>query len=535
MSGAESSVSISDEAELPEGWAEVAIGEVCQVNPPKPKPSEVLMDAEVTFVPMPSVDADSGTIRNPLIRSFDEVRKGFTSFRENDVIMAKITPCMENGKAAIARELRNGLGFGSTEFHVLRSEKAILPEFVYYFVRQESFRSAAEMEMTGSVGQKRVPAEFIQQARIPLPPLAEQFRIVRRIAELTARVDASRERLDKVPAILKKFRQATLSAACSGNLTRDWREDHRDIETAPSLMQRILGERFAEWSLAEIARMKAGGRSGGDGRWKSRYVLPLDLTEADLPEIPSTWCWTPFDSFAASFQYGPRFGEDEYVNAGIPTVRTTDMDYKGNIKLSSPPQVLIKKELHDHFLLRDNDLLVTRTGATIGKCALFDRSIGSAIASAYLIRYRLVKSTTLPHYLLVLLMSPWGQMYLVGGATASAQPNVNTKAIARIPVPLPPLEEQVAIVTRTEALLNFADAIERRITAATTQSEKLTQSILARAFRGELISTEADLARSEGRDYEPASALLERIRSGEATTQGELFPTPPRRGRRKKG
>jgi type I restriction enzyme, S subunit len=115
---------------------------------------------------MPAVDAEKGAITKPEARPFGKVRKGYTSFREDDVIMAKITPCMENGKAAIARALHNGLGFGSTEFHVFRSNGAILPDFLYHFIRQESFRKAAEHEMTGSVGQKRVPASFLDSVEI---------------------------------------------------------------------------------------------------------------------------------------------------------------------------------------------------------------------------------------------------------------------------------------------------------------------------------------------------------------------------------
>jgi len=112
----------------------------------------------------------------------------------------------------------------------------------------------------------------------------------------------------------------------------------------------------------------------------------------------------------------------------------------------------------------------------------------------------------------------------ISGADVKAQPFV-----------LPPIDEQDEIVRRVKSLLDLANAIERRVSTATTRADKLTQSILSRAFRGELVPTEAELARQEGRDYEPASALLERIRSGAAKpTQRDLFPAPPRRGRRKK-
>ncbi len=167
------SAASEDTEGLPEGWSPTTLEDVCVINPPKAAKEFLPADALVTFVPMPAVDADEGAITAPQTRTFAEVRKGFTSFRDNDVIMAKITPCMENGKAAIARNLTNGLGFGSTEFHVLRSTGAALPEFIYHLIRQESYRRVAEDEMTGSVGQKRVPQSFLTRTPVPLPPLSE--------------------------------------------------------------------------------------------------------------------------------------------------------------------------------------------------------------------------------------------------------------------------------------------------------------------------------------------------------------------------
>ena len=210
--------------DLPEGWALSTIGEVVELNPSKPPQNAYPSDLPVTFLPMPAVDADSGTITAPEQRTFGQVRKGYTAFQENDVLFAKITPCMENGKATIARTLTNGLGFGSTEFHVLRPNGAVIPEYIYHYIRQESFRRDAEAEMTGSVGQKRVPPGFVYDAEIPLPPLTEQKRIVEKVEELLARVNAARDRLEEVPKIMKRFRQSVLAAACSGRLTEDWRE-----------------------------------------------------------------------------------------------------------------------------------------------------------------------------------------------------------------------------------------------------------------------------------------------------------------------
>ncbi len=178
---------------LSEGWALATLQDACEINPSKASKDSLPADAPVTFVPMPAVDAEEGAITKPQVRRFSEVRKGFTSFREGDVIMAKITPCMENGKVAIARNLINGLGFGSTEFHVFRSTGVALPDFVYHYIRQESYRRSAEAEMTGSVGQKRVPQTFLETTELPLPPLPEQVRIVKSLTVLLNTVKASHE------------------------------------------------------------------------------------------------------------------------------------------------------------------------------------------------------------------------------------------------------------------------------------------------------------------------------------------------------
>lgn len=140
MSFATAAMSADDDiATSPEGWILTHLGEVCEINPTKPASDALPADSPVTFVPMPAVDAVKGAITAPQRKAFAEARRGFTSFRNNDVIMAKITPCMENGKAAIARNLTNGLGFGSTEFHVLRPTEIVLPEYVYSYIRQESY------------------------------------------------------------------------------------------------------------------------------------------------------------------------------------------------------------------------------------------------------------------------------------------------------------------------------------------------------------------------------------------------------------
>ncbi len=137
---------------------------------------------------MERVDDWSGRIVAPMERQVKEVEKGYTYFADGDVLFAKITPCMENGKCAVASGLRNAVGFGSTEFHVIRTREEVSPEWVYYFMRQEAVRQEAKRHMTGSAGQQRVPADFVAQVEIPLPPLPEQ----QRIAGILSRADRLR-------------------------------------------------------------------------------------------------------------------------------------------------------------------------------------------------------------------------------------------------------------------------------------------------------------------------------------------------------
>ena len=155
--------------------------DVCILNPSKSELVNFDENMEVSFVPMKAVDSVEGIIKTPEIRHLTEVKKGYTYFRENDVIFAKITPCMENGKSAICKNLKNKLGFGSTEFHVLRPKDIVLSEWIYYFVRQNKFRKHAEKVMSGSAGQQRVPISFIQSYKIPIPSIKIQKKILEEI------------------------------------------------------------------------------------------------------------------------------------------------------------------------------------------------------------------------------------------------------------------------------------------------------------------------------------------------------------------
>jgi type I restriction enzyme S subunit len=179
-------------------WPVVSLGVVADINPRNKEWSVFPDDTDVTFVPMSAVSEFTASISKPEVRPLGQVRRGYTPFSEGDLLFAKITPCMENGKAALAAGLLNGLGFGSTEFHVLRPRPVILPQYLLYFMRQQNFRNVAKQRMQGAVGQQRVPENFLRTFPIPLPSLSEQRRIV--------------EILDQADALRKKRTEADIKA-----------------------------------------------------------------------------------------------------------------------------------------------------------------------------------------------------------------------------------------------------------------------------------------------------------------------------------
>ena len=181
------------------GWGLTRLGDCCSINPKKGDDKRLNQGLTVSFVPMPSV-SEKGEIDASDTKLYDEVKSGFTYFAEQDVLFAKITPCMENGKGAVAKGLCNGIGFGSTEFHVLRPIEGVSnPYWIYTVTAFNQFRVDAANNMTGSAGQRRVPASFLEAYKVSVPPidLQNQFaEFVEQTDKLKLEVKKSLEKLE---------------------------------------------------------------------------------------------------------------------------------------------------------------------------------------------------------------------------------------------------------------------------------------------------------------------------------------------------
>lgn len=294
-----------------------------------------------------------------------------------------------------------------------------------------------------SSAQPVISGQKVYPIQVKLPPLAEQKRIVEKFDEVLAQVDTIKARLDGIPSLLKRFRQSVLASAVSGKLTEEWRGNNEEA-------------------------------------WKKGVKL---------------------DSLCESSFYGPRFSKGDYSDVGIPTIRTTDMTASGGINVTpDTPRILVPDEKLEQFKVNKGDLLVTRTGS-VGVMAIFKGDY-FAIPSAYLIRFRF-NASVLVEYVYMFLTSPAGQEIMGLSTTTTTQPNINAKSIRNIEIDLPSIKEQKEIVRLVDQYFAFADTIEAQVKKAQARVNNLAQSILAKAFRGELVPQDPN--------DEPADKLLERI------------------------
>ena len=202
--------------DVPAHWEVKRLRFTLNLNPVKSE-LNIPEDTLVSFIPMEAVNFDKDLTLTEE-RNLDEVYKGYTYFKNDDVVLAKITPCFENGKSAIAQNLTNGIAFGTTELHVLRPQDSINNHFLYYLIKSDSFMKIGESEMYGAGGQKRVPEEFIKNFLIGLPPYYEQVTIADYLDQETAKIDRLCDTVNQTIGRLKEYRTALITQAVTGKI-----------------------------------------------------------------------------------------------------------------------------------------------------------------------------------------------------------------------------------------------------------------------------------------------------------------------------
>jgi type I restriction enzyme S subunit len=404
--------------------------------------------------------------------------------------------------------------------HIIRPNLQVIDlGYLWYLLNDEKF-----WERGGSA-QPFVKVAATFKREVPVAPLNEQRRIVAKIEELFSKLDAGVAALQRAKALLKRFRQSVLKAAVTGELTRAWREAHRDqLEPADRLLKRILAKRRRKWEEAELAKLKAKGKTPTDDRWKAKYKEPQPPKTNDLPELPESWCWASLEQLG--FVIGGLTKNPERARHArkLPYLRVANV-YADELRLKDVEAIGVEEDEIGKLLLQAGDLLVVEGNGSvdqIGRMAVWDGRIDPCVHQNHIIKVR-PAFQPFNRFTLCWLLSEDGRTLIKRLASStSGLHTLSVSKVASIPVPLAPPKEQEMINKQVEGSLSAIDYLAPALHDLAERQSMLRQVILRSAFAGELVPQDPG--------DEPASLLMERIR-GQWSTQAKRGQNRPARAR----
>lgn len=442
----------------------------------------------------------NGTFRYVDIEALDNTRQQITAAKtlENqkapsrarmkilagDILFSLVRPYLKN-IAIVPPELDNQIA--STAFCVLRPAHEIESAFLFYQVVREEFIHS--IPTYGNSPPAARDDEFLM-ATVRIAPRPEQRRLVEKIEELFTKLDAGVSALLRVRAELKRYRAAVLKAAVEGKLTADWRTQHPAKETGAELLRRILVERRRKWEQEQQAEYKA----------------PTERESRELPKLPPRWIWVSCDALLTKLASG---------SAAVPHDEPTDKPILRSssvrsriVNLNDARYLADGSSKSDEPVLGEGDLLFVRLSGSlefVGACGVVRGLAGRRIVFPdRLFRGRTVLPTLGPFIELCFASPPLRQMIAASVKSTAGHKRISMGAIKEQPIPLPPIEEQEAILTEVDRRLSIVDEVETEIETDLKRASRLRQSLLKRAFEGRLVPQDPN--------DEPAEKLLDKIR-----------------------
>jgi len=414
---------------IPAGWSKRRLRFDARMNPLK-SGLDLPWDTEVSFVPMDAVGVFGGLQLNET-RSIESAYNGYTYFADGDVCIAKITPCFENGKGALAKGLTNGVAFGTTELHVIRPAPGLDGRFLFYVTMAHDFRSIGAAEMLGAGGQKRVPEEFLKDWRAPLPPIEIQRRIARFLDEKTAQIDGlivkKRALLDR----LTEKRQALITRAVTKGLNRD----------APMRPSGIdwLGDIPAHWEV----------------RGLTKCTFRVDYRGA-----------TPTKSQSGVFLITAR------------NIKSGRIDYLAS-------QEFVPEDDYEFVMRRGKPKIgevIFTTEAPLGEVARIDRE--DVALAQRIIKFSTSIGELANDYLFYWMYSSAFQRDVLSRATGSTALGIKASKIVELRCLLPPLVEQKQISELLDADAERRNEVMQKVRASIDQLEEYRAAIITSVVTG---------------------------------------------------
>lgn len=417
--------------DIPESWKWVRVQEIVCLNPKNDLSDEL----EVSFIPMALVDDGYRNNHSFEIKKWGDIKKGFTHFADGDIGIAKITPCFQNRKSVVFRNLKNGCGAGTTELSIVRVVNDLLSrDFLLWFFKSAYFIENGVKSFTGTAGQQRIHKDYLSMCCLPLPPLAEQKRIVAKIEELLPYINRYEQAWSKLEQFNNHFpedmKKSLLQYAIQGKL----------VEQRPE-------EGTAEELYQKIKKHHVGLKSCKD---------ELDFSAMDF-EIPATWKIVELNQLYNFIDYRgktPIKSAEGVFLITASNIRQGYMDYTRKEYISFEEYDTRKSR----GITQKGDLLFT-TEAPMGNAAICDLeecSCGQRIITFQ--EYE--KNTAIPELFMYFILSPQFQKQLLDNCTGTTAKGIKADKLKHLIIPLPPLAEQKRIVEKLEHLLPLCERLK---------------------------------------------------------------------------
>lgn len=410
---------------------------------------------------------------------------GKSSLLPGDVVIANVG---DPGRVFRVPDLGQPMTLGPNSV-LVRGHEGLDNGFLSYFFMSPWGQDLIAKITTGTA-QKKFNKTGLRSLIIPVAPPEQQNRIVAEIEKQFSRLDEAVANLKRVKSNLKRYKAAVLKAAVEGKLTEEWRNQHPDVEPASKLLERILAERHRKWEEAELAKMKAKGKVPKDDKWKKKYKEPECTGDVDFA-IPQSWSVATVQQLAERVQYGSssKTNEDE---SGVPVLRMGNI-FEGGLVLDKLKYLPQKHTEFPELLLEEDDLLFNRTNSPelVGKTTVYKGKPAPCSFASYLIRVRMlpgVEAKFVSYYINSMHGRQWVKSVV---SQQVGQANVNGTKLQALILFVPPTEEQKAIASEMETRLSLMNGMEVAVETNLLRAERLRQSILSKAFSGQLIDGNA--------------------------------------------
>lgn len=444
--------------EIPQGWEWCRVSSLFQINP-----KVVAEDnTSAAFIPMEAISAGYDSEFRYYEKKWGEIKSGYTAFADNDIAFAKITPCFQNRKSAIFEGLPNGIGAGTTELKILRTYgETINRWFVLYFLESPYFIDEATFK--GTANQQRIIVGYLENKLFPVPPLAEQERIVSKIGLVMPVIDKyskSQEHLDKMNTELYEYlEKSILQEAIQGKLVPQIAEEG----TAQELLEQIKTEKLKlvkEGKLKKSALNDSVIFRGDDNKYWEKSEDGAVCIDEEIPfEIPSNWAWVRLDDICSFIHRGksPKYSPIKKYPVVAQKCNQWDGFSIDKAKFIEPQSI---SSYNEEYFLQDRDLMWNSTGlGTLGRMAIYYMILNPyvlAVADSHVTVIRPYKTHIVSEYLYYYFASNTVQSVIEDKSDGSTkQKELATKTVKAYLVPIPPFAEQQRIVQKIKSVTSI--------------------------------------------------------------------------------